>query len=110
MYRLTEELKQLDESLDSVVLHGDPCLPNIIRDQSEQWIFVDLDHCCVANRHIDLAFAIWSLNYNASLVFSDSASTLHLVEMFIQQYNTKTNRNVNLKTISLFRELTRFLP
>jgi len=46
------------------LIHGDFCLPNIILDGWDFTGFVDLDCAGVGDRHVDLFWAIWSLNYN----------------------------------------------
>lgn len=46
------------------LLHGDYCLPNIILDGWRFSGFVDLDSGGVGDRHIDLFWGIWTLNYN----------------------------------------------
>ena len=46
------------------LLHSDYCLPNILLDRWRFSGFVDLDTGGVGDRHVDLFWAIWSLNYN----------------------------------------------
>ena len=46
------------------LLHGDYCLPNIILRNWQFSGFIDLDAAGVGDRHIDLFWGIWSLQYN----------------------------------------------
>lgn len=47
-----------------VLVHGDACLPNFIFDGDVFSGYVDLGDVAVDNPQIDLAAAIWSLQYN----------------------------------------------
>jgi kanamycin kinase len=49
---------------DDVVLHGDYCLPNIIMKDFTLSGFVDLGTGGVGDRHWDLFWGIWTLQYN----------------------------------------------
>lgn len=49
---------------DEAVIHGDYCLPNIIMDDFSFTGFVDLGYGGVGDRHYDLFWGIWTLNYN----------------------------------------------
>jgi len=60
--RLFERLKALCR--DEVVLHGDYCLPNIILRDFRLKGFVDLGTGGVGDRHYDLWWGIWTLEYN----------------------------------------------
>lgn len=46
------------------LLHGDYCLPNIISDSWRFSGFIDLDGSGVGDRHIDLFWGMWSLQFN----------------------------------------------
>lgn len=57
-----ERLKNL--ATDEVVLHGDYCLPNLILRDFRLSGFVDLGTGGVGDRHYDLFWGIWTLEYN----------------------------------------------
>ena len=46
------------------LLHGDYCLPNILLDNWHFSGFIDLDSGGVGDRHVDLFWGLWSLNFN----------------------------------------------
>ncbi len=47
-----------------VLLHGDYCLPNIMLDNWKLSAFIDLGNGGIGDRHIDLFWGVWTLNYN----------------------------------------------
>lgn len=47
-----------------VLLHGDYCLPNILLDGWRFSGFIDLDNAGVGDRHIDLFWGVWTLEFN----------------------------------------------
>ena len=47
-----------------VLLHGDYCLPNIMLDNWSFSSFIDLGNGGVGDRHVDLFWGIWSLQFN----------------------------------------------
>ena len=49
---------------NEVLLHGDYCLPNILLKDWKFSGFIDLDSSGIGDRHIDLFWAVWTLNYN----------------------------------------------
>ena len=46
------------------LLHGDYCLPNIILDNWRFTGFIDLDSAGVGDRHVDLFWGAWTLQFN----------------------------------------------
>ena len=53
------------ERLDGgVLLHGDYCLPNIILDRWRFSSFIDVGNGGIGDRHIDLYWGAWTLNFN----------------------------------------------
>lgn len=46
------------------LIHGDACLPNFIACKGQFAAFVDLAMAGAGDRHIDLYWALWSLQYN----------------------------------------------
>ena len=46
------------------LIHGDACLPNVILKDGQFSGFIDFDQSGLGDRHIDLFWAIWSLQYN----------------------------------------------
>ncbi len=46
------------------LIHGDACLPNLILENGKFKSFIDFNLAGVGDRHIDLYWAIWSLQYN----------------------------------------------
>ena len=61
-YAVLEEGKAALQS--DVLLHGDYCLPNIILDQWKLSGFIDVGCGGIGDRHIDLFWGIWTLQYN----------------------------------------------
>lgn len=57
-----DRLKSL--AIDDVIIHGDYCLPNIILDQYKFKGFIDLGYGGVGDRHYDIFWGIWTLQYN----------------------------------------------
>lgn len=57
--------KHAPDALTSrVLLHGDYCLPNIILDNWNFSGFIDLGNGGVGDRHIDLFWGVWTLDFN----------------------------------------------
>jgi len=61
-YRVIETRGHLLET--NTLLHGDYCLPNIILDNWSFSGFVDLDSGGVGDRHVDIFWGIWTLEFN----------------------------------------------
>ena len=49
---------------NEVLLHGDYCLPNIMLDDWRFSSFIDLGNGGVGDRHVDLFWGAWTLNFN----------------------------------------------
>ena len=47
-----------------VLIHGDYCLPNIILRDWRLSGYIDLGNGGIGDRHIDLLWGVWTLNYN----------------------------------------------
>ena len=68
-YTSAEEARQMLEAngkylKNDTLLHGDFCLPNIILDNWKPSGFIDVGGGGVGDRHVDLFWGTWSLNYN----------------------------------------------
>lgn len=61
-WRVLEETGKLLQT--DTLLHGDYCLPNIMLDSWRFTGFIDLDSAGVGDRHVDLFWGIWSLEFN----------------------------------------------
>jgi kanamycin kinase len=49
---------------NDTLIHGDCCLPNVILDNWRFSGFADLDSGGIGDRHVDIYWAIWTLQYN----------------------------------------------
>ena len=63
------------------LLHGDYCLPNVILNNWDFSGFIDIDTGGVGDRHVDLFWGIWTLNFNLG--------TTNYTERFIDAYSRK---------------------
>lgn len=61
-WTIVEQNKHLLKA--DTLIHGDYCLPNIILDDWKFSGFIDVDHGGIGDRHVDLYWALWSMNYN----------------------------------------------
>ena len=46
------------------LIHGDACLPNIMQKNGSFHSFIDLSMSGIGDKHIDLYWVLWSLQYN----------------------------------------------
>jgi len=61
-WKIITEKKHLLKA--DTLLHGDYCLPNILLDDWSLSGFIDLGGAGVGEKHIDLFWAAWTLNFN----------------------------------------------
>ena len=62
VWQIAEQVSK--EMKADTLLHGDYCLPNIILDNWEFSGFIDLDGSGIGDRHIDLFWGVWTLEFN----------------------------------------------
>ena len=68
-------------------IHGDFCLPNVIFDDWQFSSFIDVGSAGIGDKHIDIYWALWSLNYNLG--------TDKYTERFLELYgNDCIDRNI----------------
>lgn len=61
-WRLLEKQKHLLQ--EEALIHGDYCLPNVLLKDWKFSSFIDVGSAGVGDRHVDLYWAIWTLQYN----------------------------------------------
>ena len=89
------ELSQNGQFLQNeVLLHGDYCLPNIILDDWNFSGFIDLDSSGVGDRHMDLFWGVWTLNYNLK--------TNAFYDRFLDVYGRDVLIPEKLRTVAAF--------
>lgn len=74
------------------LIHGDYCLPNIVLNDWNFSAFIDLGNGGIADRHIDLYWAIWTLEFNLK--------TDKYASRFIDAYGRDKIEKEKLKLIS----------
>lgn len=75
-------------------IHGDFCLPNIILDNWKFSTFIDTGLAGVGDKHIDLYWVLWSLNYNLK--------TDKYTDYFLTQYGKE---NVDMELLKLVKQV-----
>ncbi|MBO5175972.1 MAG: phosphotransferase [Lachnospiraceae bacterium] len=75
-------------------IHGDFCLPNIILDDWKFSTFIDTGLAGVGDKHIDLYWVLWSLNYNLQ--------TDKYTEYFLEQYGKE---KVDMELLKLVKQV-----
>lgn len=75
-------------------IHGDFCLPNIILDNWKFSTFIDVGLAGVGDKHIDLYWVLWSLNYNLK--------TDKYTDYFLELYGKE---NVDMELLKLVAEV-----
>ncbi len=62
VFRIASDLK--DSLKSSTLIHGDFCMPNIMLDDWKLSGFIDLGNAGIGDKHIDLFWGAWTLNFN----------------------------------------------
>lgn len=75
-------------------IHGDFCLPNIILENWKFSTFIDVGLAGVGDKHIDLYWVLWSLNYNLK--------TDKYTDYFLELYGKE---NVDMELLKLVAEV-----
>ena len=75
-------------------IHGDACLPTLMQDHGRFTGFIDTAMAGRGDRHIDLYWAIWSLQYNLK--------TCEYTDCFIDMYGREKCSPEVLKVIAAF--------
>ena len=75
-----------------VLLHGDYCLPNVILQDWRLSGFIDLGNGGIGDRHIDLLWGIWTLNYNLK--------TTKWTSRFLDAYGREQLEPEKLRTVA----------
>lgn len=76
------------------LIHADACLPNIICHNGSFSSFIDVGTAGVGDKHIDLYWAIWSLQYNLK--------TEEYTDYFLDQYGAENYDYDMLKVVAAF--------
>lgn len=80
------------------LIHGDACLPNIIQNNGKFYTFIDLGMAGAGDRHIDLYWAIWSLQYNFD--------TDKYADLFLDMYGRDDVSEEKLRVIAACEQFT----
>ncbi len=76
------------------LIHGDTCLPNVIENGGKWETFIDFPMAGAGDRHIDLYWAVWSLQYNLK--------TDKYTDYFLDAYGRDSFDYEMLKVIAAF--------
>lgn len=75
-------------------IHGDFCLPNVMLDNGEFSSFIDVGLAGIGDRHIDIYWVLWSLNYNLG--------TDEYTDYFLELYGKE---NVDMNVLKIVAEV-----
>lgn len=88
----------LEKLKADTLIHGDACLPNIICHEGNFSAFIDLGLAGMGDRHIDIFWAIWSLQFNLK--------TEQYTDCFLDQYGREYVDMDMLKVIAAFESVS----
>ena len=92
-FQLIQEQGHLLET--DAFIHGDACLPNfILKDADHFSCFIDLGLADFSDRHMDLFWAVWSLNYNLK--------DPKYAELFLDYYGRELVDSNKLRLVAAF--------
>ena len=74
------------------LLHGDYCLPNIMLNNWQFSSFIDLDTAGIGDKHIDLFWGMWSLNFNLK--------TDAFCQRFLDAYGRESIESERFRTVA----------
>lgn len=78
----------------NTLIHGDACLPNVILNDWQFDSFIDFNMAGAGDKHIDLYWAIWSLQYNLK--------TDKFTDYFLDLYGRENFEMDMLKVVAAF--------
>lgn len=76
------------------MIHGDACLPNVLQYKDRFSTFIDFDMAGLGDKHIDLFWAIWSLQFNLK--------TDAYTDLFLDLYGRENFDEDMLRVIAAF--------
>lgn len=76
------------------LIHGDACLPNVMEENGAFRAFIDVSMGGLGDRHIDLYWALWSLQYN---LHTDAYS-----DMFLDLYGRENVQEDMFRVVAAF--------
>lgn len=91
-WKIMQENKHLLTA--DTLIHGDACLPNLVQSGGTFSAFIDCNMAGVGDKHIDLYWAMWSLQYNLK--------TDAYTDLFMQRYGKEHINEEKLRIIAAF--------
>lgn len=91
-WELMQSCKKLLKT--DTLIHGDACLPNVLQHNDYFSTFIDFDMAGVGDKHIDLFWAIWSLQFNLK--------TDAYTDLFLDLYGRENFNEDMLRVIAAF--------
>lgn len=76
------------------LIHGDACLPNVIFHEGRFSAFIDFNMAGAGDRHIDLYWVLWSLQYNLK--------TEQYADRFLEAYGRNNVEPEMLRVVAAF--------